>query len=381
MNVKTARRLTSSVITDRKALEHRQLFAMDDFYYEEISNLTEAGGWMVDFISRKSYFDAQAKRILKVPKDFVPTLKSGYKFYAEEHTPLATKLFFNCAQGIPFNTKIKMVTYDGTIFWAKAHGKPLQNDEGDIVGIRGVFQSIDEEERIKIKLQSSIDLIEKHNERLYTFSHIVSHNLRSHVSNMQLTAELFDDNDLSNEQQELFSNFAQIAQNLDTTLKHLNEVITIQMAGDADREFVDIESTFNNVKLSIKQLINKCDAHIYTDFSEVEKVPYVPAYLESILLNLLTNSIKYRNPEIQLEIRVFTYEENEKQYLVIQDNGIGIDLERNANRMFQLYQTFNNNEDAVGMGLFLTRNQVEALGGTIQVESILGRGSKFTIKL
>ncbi|RMB63250.1 histidine kinase [Dokdonia sinensis] len=354
---------------------------MDNFYYEEISNLTEAGGWMVDFLNKRSFFDDQAKRILKVPEDFIPTLKNGYKFYAEEHTDKATALFFGCAQGIPFDTKIKMVTYDGSVFWARAHGKPMENEEGEIIGIRGVFQSIDEEEKIKLQLQASLDLIEKHNERLYTFSHIVSHNLRSHVSNMQLTTQLFEAKNLSQEQQELFGNFTQIAQNLDTTLKHLNEVITIQMAGDTDREFVHIEDIFNTVRTSIKQLIVQSDAEIYTDFSEVEKVQYVPAYLESILLNLLTNSIKYRKAGVRPEIRVFTFEENEKQYLVVQDNGIGIDLKSHGDKMFQLYQTFNNNDDAVGMGLFLTRNQVEALGGKISVESTLGRGTKFTIRL
>lgn len=361
-------------------MEHRELFAMDDFYYEEISNLTGAGGWMINFVQKKSYFDKQAKRILRVPETFVPSLKNGYKFYAEEHSQLATELFFECAQGTPFNAEIKMVTYDGIVFWARAHGTPLKDEKDQIVGIRGVFQNIDDEKKRELRLQKSIDLIEKHNQRLYNFAHIVSHNLRSHVSNLQLTADLFETTNLDENQKELFSNFPNIALNLDTTIKHLHEVVTIQTDADKQREEIDVEVVFKHVVASIKQIVQQNDVVFYTEFSEVEKVQYIPAYLESILLNFITNSIKYRKPDVRPEIRVFTYQEEEKQYLAVQDNGIGIDLDLHGDKVFQLYKTFSNNPDAVGLGLFLTRNQVEALGGKVFVESKVGKGSKFTVQ-
>jgi signal transduction histidine kinase len=381
VEIKPFKKRTTVTLNTTKTVEHRKLFAMDDFYYEEISNLTGAGGWMIDFVQKKSYFDKQAKRILKVPVDFVPTLKNGYKFYAEEHAQLATELFFGCAQGVPFNSEIKMVTYDGTVFWARAYGTPLKDEKDEIVGIRGVFQNIEDEKRRELRLQKSIDLIEKHNQRLYNFAHIVSHNLRSHVSNLQMTADLFETSNLDTEQTELFSNFPNIAINLDTTIKHLHEVVTIQTDADKGREEIDIEKMFNHVVASIKQIVRQNDVRFSTEFSEVEKVQYIPAYLESILLNFITNAIKYRKPDVRPEIRVFTYEEEEKQYLVVEDNGIGIDLDSHGEKIFQLYKTFHNNPDAVGLGLFLTRNQVEALGGKIFVESKVGKGAKFTVQL
>tara|TARA_R110002051_G_scaffold4229_5_gene22689 strand:- start:6034 stop:7098 length:1065 start_codon:yes stop_codon:yes gene_type:complete len=354
---------------------------MDDFYYEEISNLTGAGGWMIDFIEKKSYFDKQAKRILKVPTDFTPTLKNGYKFYAEEHSEVAAELFLGCAQGIPFHSEIKMVTFDGDVFWARAHGTPLKDENDEIVGIRGVFQNIDFEKKRELRLQKSIDLIEKHNERLYNFAHIVSHNLRSHVSNLQLTADLFETDSLNKGQKELFANFPSIAANLDTTIQHLHEVVTIQTESDIKREEIDVQDMFNRVISSIKQLVQQNDVAFDTEFSEVEKVHYIPAYLESMLLNFITNAIKYRKPDVRPEIRVFTYEEDKKKYLVVQDNGIGIDMDLHGEKVFQLYKTFHNNPDAVGLGLFLTRNQVEAVGGKVFVESKVGKGCKFTVQL
>lgn len=381
MEIKPFRKRTTPTHTKTKTVERRSLFAMDDFYYEEISNLTGAGGWMIDFVEKKSYFDKQAKRILKVPADFTPTLKNGYKFYAEEHSNEAAELFLGCAQGIPFHSEIKMVTFDGNVFWARAHGKPLKDENNQIVGIRGVFQNIDFEKKRELRLQKSIDLIEKHNERLYDFAHIVSHNLRSHVSNLQLTADLFETDSLDNGQKELFANFPSIAANLDITIQHLHEVVTIQTESDIKREEIDVQDIFNRVVSSIKQLVQQHEVIFDTEFSEVEKVHYIPAYLESMLLNFITNAIKYRKPDVRPEIRVFTYEEYEKKYLVVQDNGIGIDMDLHGEKIFQLYKTFHNNPDAIGLGLFLTRNQVEAVGGKIFVESKVGKGSKFTVQL
>ncbi|MFT5890075.1 MAG: hypothetical protein ACI9Y7_000163 [Dokdonia sp.] len=100
----------------RMSKEKENPFAIDNFYYEEISNLTQAGGWSVDFLNKKSYFDKQARRILKVPDTYTPTLNQSYLFYAEEHIQKATNLFFACAQGDPFSTEIKMVTYTKEVF-------------------------------------------------------------------------------------------------------------------------------------------------------------------------------------------------------------------------------------------------------------------------
>ncbi|GGG20620.1 hypothetical protein GCM10011344_21600 [Dokdonia pacifica] len=361
--------------------EKTNFFAMDDFYYEEISNLTQAGGWSVDFVNKKSFFDKQARRILKVPDTYIPTLNQSYLFYAEEHMQKATNLFFACAQGESFSAEVKMVTYTKEVFWAKAHGKPVKNEEGEIIGIRGVFQSIDDEKKKELQIEASLDIIEGHNKRLYNFAHIVSHNLRSHVSNLQLTTALFETKNLDQDQKELFDNFSKIATNLDVTLKHLNEIVTLQTNVNKEKENVNIEIVYKRVINSIRQISLQNRVVYYTEFSEVEEFPYVSAYLESILHNLITNAIKYKHPDRDPEINIFTYEEDKKNYLVVKDNGLGIDLEKYGTQLFQMYKTFHNHEDSTGLGLFLTKSQVESLGGKITVESTVGKGSKFTVQL
>jgi signal transduction histidine kinase len=356
-------------------------FSMDNFYYRQISELTGAGGWSVDFKNKKSFFDEQARNILNVPKDYKPTLNTGFNFYAEEHMDKATALFFDCAQGKSFSTHVKMRTYDGEIFWAKASGRPLRDNDREIIGIRGVFQNIHEEKLREEQLEQSFRLIQGHNSRLYDFAHIISHNLRSQVGNLQMSAALFDTSNLSADQNELLQNFTKIGKSLDITLKHLNKIVSVHSVASKTKDSVVIDEVYKRVVAGLSQTIRENKVVMYTDFSEVEEIPYIEAYLESILQNLITNAIRYKHPERDPEISLYTYEENGKVHLLVKDNGLGIDLEKHGEELFKIYKTFHGNDDALGLGLFLTRNEVEAMGGEINVESKVGKGSKFIVTL
>jgi signal transduction histidine kinase len=110
-------------------------------------------------------------------------------------------------------------------------------------------------------------------------------------------------------------------------------------------------------------------------------VNYKKAYLESILLNFVTNGIKYRHPDRLPLIRLRAYRDAGQAILEIEDNGIGIDLANHGDKLFGMYKTFHGNADAKGIGLYITKNQVEEMGGSIQVESRVGEGTKFIIAL
>jgi signal transduction histidine kinase len=106
----------------------------------------------------------------------------------------------------------------------------------------------------------------------------------------------------------------------------------------------------------------------------------VPAYLESILLNLVTNGIKYKHPKRVPHIIIKTFFEGNHTCLVISDNGLGIDLDQYGSRLFKMNETFHNNADARGIGLYITKNQIEKMGGCIEVKSEVDKGTTFKIK-
>ncbi len=361
-------------------LEPDQTIKKDNFYYKETAQMTATGSWYVDFQKKESYWDFETYRILEYSDDYRPSLKDSANYYAEEFRQQAADCFFNCAMiGTPFNTEIKMVTANKREFWARAIGKPIYNENKEIVGIRGVFQDIDEIKSKEIRLQKSVDIIAAQNSRLFNFAHIVSHNLRSHTSNLSLLVQLIEDIKDPKEKEELVNEIKTISTNLNTTIEHLNEIVTIQTNNKQKRTPVKFIDSLTLVINGISHMISNGNAEIRSDFSALKEIEYIPAYLESILLNLITNAIKYKHPDRDPIITIKTYLKDGNKFLEVSDNGRGIDMELFKDKIFGMYKTFHYNEDAVGIGLFMTKNQVESMEGTISLESQVDQGTTFTV--
>jgi len=121
------------------------------------------------------------------------------------------------------------------------------------------------------------------------------------------------------------------------------------------------------------------NAKIINTIEDDVKINVIPAYLDSILMNLFTNAIMYKSPDRDPIITLSSSRENGYTILSINDNGLGIDLKKYGDKLFGMYKTFHDNADAKGIGLFLTKNQIEAMGGKITVSSEVGQGTTFYI--
>ncbi len=353
---------------------------IDPFQYQETAVMSSTGSWFVDFKNKKSYWDPEAKRILGYPEDYQPSLKNSHLYYSEDCLQQAADLFLSCTTiGKPFNTEIKMLTCKGKPIWVRSIGKPIEDNEQRIIGIKGVFQNIDEAKKKELTLQKSINIIASQNNRLFNFAHIVSHNLRSHSSNLNLLVQLIESVDSNVEKVELLSEVKTIGENLNTTIEHLNEIVTIHTNKKQKRKNILLKDVLNLVVNSIRNILNSGNATITSNFDELGEIRFIPAYLESIFLNLITNAIKYKHPERDAEIHFKSGIKGKKKYVSISDNGLGIDMERYGDKIFGMYKTFHHNTDAVGIGLFITKNQIESQNGTINVKSTVNKGTTFTI--
>lgn len=352
----------------------------NNFYYKDVATLTEVGGWSVNFREKKSFLDPQARKILNTPKGYNPSLRTGLDFYADDYKQTAAEAFMACSLGTPFSTVVKMRTFNDREFWARAVGRPVYDENNEIYGIQGVFQDIHEEKLKEIGLEKSVKVIESQNSRLFNFAHIVSHNLRSHASNLFLTLELLKTMDSREEEKELQKSLFDISESLNETINHLNEIVTAQSKSLDEQRVVRFEDALKTVLSSINRLVEDNNAEIFSDFSEVPEIVYIASYLESVLLNLITNAIKYRHPNRNPVIDICTFTEEGQNYLLIKDNGLGIDMEKYGDRVFNMYQTFHNDKEAVGIGLFITKNQIETLQGSIEIESEVNVGTTFKIK-
>ena len=125
--------------------------------------------------------------------------------------------------------------------------------------------------------------------------------------------------------------------------------------------------------------INTKNILIENQVSEKVFVNCIPAYLESILLNLMTNAIKYSDDKKEIKISFKLSDVEDYHVLHVIDNGVGMDMERYGESIFGLYKTFHGHEDSRGVGLYITKNQIETMGGKIEVESKLDVGTTFKV--
>ena len=161
----------------------------------------------------------------------------------------------------------------------------------------------------------------------------------------------------------------------------MNKLVNINQNMEMERQELSFAEILENTMVSLSAQITATHAEITYNFSACELINYPKMYLESILLNLLTNSLKYSSKERIPKISfISNKEENGLITLECKDNGLGIDLARYGKKIFSLHKTFHNNPDAKGIGLFITKHQIKSLGGSITVESEVNKGATFFIK-
>jgi K+-sensing histidine kinase KdpD len=191
--------------------------------------------------------------------------------------------------------------------------------------------------------------------------------------------DLYEGASSEKEKNQMFSYLKKISKAFSATIEHLNEIVKSQNQADINPVQKNLHE---NVKDSIENLriqITSSDAIVKNKEGKGVNLLVNPAYMESILLNFLTNAIKYRHPDRPPVVELDSFYENDKIALRIKDNRKGINLKKHGADLFGMYKTFHGNPDAQGIGLYITKYQVEAMGGEIKVESKENIGTTFII--
>ncbi len=257
--------------------------------------------------------------------------------------------------------------------------RPIRDYKGQVTLLIPEGRDITATRRANQELQEAFEMLSSQNKRLMNFSYIISHNLRSHTSSITSILNYLDDCKDEEERGEMLDHLRTVADSLDETMHNLNDVVSIQTNNNLNPENLNLYDYASRVLAIVEDGLVKSKGRIYNLIQDDVVVAHNPAYLESILLNFLSNAIRYAHPERRPEIKLSCSEAEGFICLSITDNGIGIDLKKNGEKLFGMYKTFSNTPGSKGLGLFITKNQVEALGGKIEVESELGIGTTFKI--
>jgi len=281
---------------------------------------------------------------------------------------------------MPYSAEIINYTKNGRLYWVDMDLAPVTDNSGKVSHLIAIerditSRKIQEQEREKL----IFELIQN-NKDLRQFSYITSHNLRGPIANLLGLTNLLDNYKPENPTlAKILEGIKKASLNFDETIKDLSTVLDIKDRPSIPREEIQFNVVQKRVLEQCKAMIAETEATIQVDFSKAPSIIFNKAYLESILLNLLTNAIKYRTKTVAVRISVTSEDMGNEILLKFKDNGRGIDLDLNRDRVFGLYQRFHLNTEGKGMGLFLIKSQMEALNGSIEIESNLNEGTLFTL--
>ncbi len=264
-------------------------------------------------------------------------------------------------------------------YWVRLSMVPIFNSEKELSHWISILRDITEEKKQEKEKEQLIRELTQNNKDLKQFYYITSHNLRAPLSNLTGLLQLLEEISINDvELKEILSGFNQSTQLLNDTVSDLVKVITIKDKPAISRENVVLNELFQNIFFQLDTLMTTHNPSIELDLKTLTLYSHKP-YLESVFFNLVSNAIKYKSEKRNLQIRITSQKANNTTVIYIQDNGIGIDLIRNKDKIFGLYQRFHLKPDSKGLGLYLVKSQVEIMGGTIEIESELDKGT--TLKL
>ncbi|TQE73910.1 PAS domain-containing sensor histidine kinase [Leptospira noguchii] len=340
----------------------------------------QIGSWELDLETNTRIWSKVTKSIFELPEDYKPDGREVGSFFRneEERKRSADVLAESIQTGKPFDVEVEILTAKGNMVWTRSIGKPEYKD-GKCIRVSGTFQNIQEQKLKELALQRTLDLLNNQNERLLNFAHIVSHNLRSHSGNISMLLKILQESKNESEKEKMIQYIAKASDSLMDTVWNLNEVVSIQTNKNLQNAEISLRDYIEKAAQTIGGEIQKYQVQIHNLVSDSIRVRCNVSYMESILLNFLTNAVKYRHPDRIPEITLNAKYEENRLVLSITDNGLGIDMKKYGDKLFGMYKTFHNNKDAKGIGLFITKNQVEAMGGKIEVESRLNNGTTFKI--
>lgn len=275
------------------------------------------------------------------------------------------------------NFENRYVSKSGAIIWLHWTSIPVEKDQL----VYAIAKNITHRKELEHERNVLLSTLNKTNERLKQLNYTTSHDLRSPVNNLISLIDLIDLNKIEDQDTAKILSYIKLsAESLNTSLNTYVESFQQKNISKETLEIVNFNIIFQKIHSLISSLILKSGAKFQVNFSNLESVLFNRAYMESIFLNFITNSIKYARPDVPLVISVITEYKNGESTFQYSDNGLGFDMDKVGHLVFKLNKGFHDNPDSKGVGLYLVHNHVTSLGGRISVSSKVNVGTTFTIR-
>jgi PAS domain-containing protein len=280
-----------SIMDINERVEHKIALQKNEHLLEEAGKMARIGVWELYTNPPLITWSKEVCHIHEVPEDFSPDLNTAINFYSPPAIPIIQQAVNDALSvGTPFDLELQIITATKKEIWVRAIGKAiLDKKTKEIIGVRGVFQDINEQKEKELTLNQSTKIITSQNKRLVNFAHIVSHNLRAHAANLSLSLELQADETDPVQKTKLQENIQKISASLNETIAHLTDLVVAQTETHEIKKRVALDIVMKHVEAVLQAEIHESKATLNVNFSKCTEIDFVPAYMESILLNFTSN--------------------------------------------------------------------------------------------
>ncbi|HEX2786563.1 MAG TPA: PAS domain S-box protein [Ignavibacteria bacterium] len=364
-------------ITSRKEMEEKIIESEANL--SSIIENSKESIWSVDTNYKLLKFNSHFKNLLKylINRDIQISDCILYPEFGDDVIKQWVERYDKC-----FNGESVIFEHERDKKFFKIFMHPLIENGGRITGAVCVYRDVTKkkkDEQIREKLTN--DLITR-NKELQEFAYIISHNLRAPVVNLEALVSLYDkQNPDADDNHEILDNFEYCIKQLKETLEDLIQVVSINSDKTFKREKIQFEKLLNDIKSSLYTQLKEANADVRIDFESAPAINYPYSHLHNIVINLITNSIKFRSPFRPLKISVSTEKVNGYINLKYSDNGIGFNYEKYKDRVFGLYQRFHEGKEGKGLGLYLINSILREMDGKLNIWSKENEGTRFDIFL
>ncbi|MCX2745491.1 PAS domain-containing sensor histidine kinase [Mangrovivirga sp. M17] len=320
--------------------------------------------------------------------------KTVFDLHTEEELVHSNEILDRMHKENKLSVETSFKRKDGSVFYAKATpckfmlgNKPvihvfIQDITDHILAEKKLAELNDALKSEMKKVEAHSKQVELKNKELEEFAYVAAHDLKAPITNINILKDMINEESFKDEDnKELFDKLKKNITQLHSTVFSLNDVITFKTTLNNDKELIKFDELFEEIKETIEEQIKNSNATITEDFSNCPEIKYPPLHLKSIMQNLLTNAIKYRNPEIPLKVEVQTSENNGRTCLTVKDNGLGFNSEKFGDKMFGLFKRLHTHIEGKGVGMYIVKSILDTHGGKIEVESKPNEGAMFKVYL
>jgi|GEM_PF-1013411 len=367
-------------ITERKQAE--QNLILSESSLKEAQSIAHIGSFKLDLIHKIDFWSDEMYNILGLDKN--TTTPSPETFLRCVHP--SDKLIVKRGADRTFKSlkrrhfEFRFIRSDGSLRYGLAELQFEVNEQKKPWRIIGIFKDVTKEKLAKLEKAKMVNDLVTRNKDLEQFGYIISHNFRAPIASILGASNALNDLDLSKQEEVFLKNgINKSVIKLDKIVKDLNIILEVKTDINEKNETVNFAELVDEIKDSLGGLLFENKINITYDFSAVEDMVALRPYLRSIFFNLISNSVKYRKEEIPAVINISSLRVATGIKLIFSDNGMGIDLSKNANDIFVMYKRFHEHIEGSGVGLFMVKTQVNALHGKINLSSKVDQGCVFTI--